>query len=87
MLRFRLFGIPITILPWFWITLAIIGAGSLSTTDDLFRLLLFVLAGFFSVLVHELGHGLTIKKFGAPTAIVLRSFRRIRHPILKGRFF
>ena len=74
MVRFRLFGIPITVLPWFWITLALIGAGSLSSADDLFRLLLFILAGFFSVLVHELGHGLTIKKFGAPTEIVLQAF-------------
>lgn len=74
MVRFRLFGIPITILPWFWITLAIIGSGSLSSANDLFRLALFVLAGFFSVLIHELGHGLTIKKFGAPTEIVLQAF-------------
>jgi Zn-dependent protease len=85
MIRFRLFGIPITVLPWFWITLAIIGAGSLSNADDLFRLLLFVLAGFFSVLVHELGHGLTIKKLGAPTEIVLQAFGGFAtYP--KGRF-
>ena len=75
MVRFRLFGIPITVLPWFWITLALIGSrGSLSTQEELFGLLLFVLAGFLSVLVHELGHGLTIKKFGAPTEIVLQAF-------------
>lgn len=74
MIRFHLFGIPITVLPWFWITLAIIGADSLATSEDLFRLLLFLLAGFLSILVHELGHGLTIKKLGAPTEIVLQAF-------------
>lgn len=74
MVRFRLFGIPITVLPWFWLTLAIIGSRSLASQEDLFRLVLFVLAGFISVLIHELGHGLTIKKFGAPTEIVLQAF-------------
>lgn len=85
MVRFRLFGIPITVLPWFWITLAIIGAGTITSSDDLFRLVLFVLAGFISVLVHELGHGLTIKKMGADTEIVLQAFGGFAtYP--KGRF-
>ncbi len=74
MVRFQLFGIPITILPWFWLTLALIGSGSISSSDDLFRLVLFILAGFLSILIHELGHGLTIKKFGAETQIVLQAF-------------
>lgn len=77
MIRFRLFGIPIIILPWFWITMLLIGSiyvGSISTPKDFFGLLLFVLAGFFSILVHELGHGLTIKKLGADTQIVLQAF-------------
>ncbi|GHC40524.1 metalloprotease [Roseibacillus persicicus] len=74
MFRFRLFGIPVTVLPWFWITLAIIGSQTVHGFSDLFRIVLFVLAGFISVLVHELGHALTIKKFGAPTEIVLQAF-------------
>ncbi|MBK1833079.1 site-2 protease family protein [Roseibacillus ishigakijimensis] len=74
MVRFRLFGIPVTVLPWFWITLAIIGSGTIHSGEDLFKLVLFVLAGFISVLVHELGHALTIRKFGAPTEIVLQAF-------------
>lgn len=74
MFRFRLFGIPITVLPWFWLTLAIIGSQTIRSGSDLFQIVLFVLAGFISVLVHELGHALTIKKFGAPTEIVLQAF-------------
>ena len=74
MVRFKLFGIPITILPWFWLTLALIGYSSLSNAQDLFRLVLFILAGFISIMVHELGHGLTIKKLGADTQIVLQAF-------------
>ena len=74
MVRFRLFGIPITVLPWFWISLALIGSSRISDSSDVFKVILFVLAGFISILVHELGHGLTIKKFGAPTEIVLQAF-------------
>lgn len=75
MVRFKLFGIPIEIQPFFWITLAIFG-GALraSTSDALLQVCLFILAGFLSILVHELGHALTGKAFGAPTAITLQAF-------------
>jgi len=35
---------------------------------------LFILAGFVSILVHELGHGLMIRKYGLPTEIHLIAF-------------
>lgn len=75
MIRFSLFGIPIEIQPWFWVVLALIGGAlGAGTTEALLSVALFVLAGFVSVLVHELGHALTGKAFGAPTRIVLHSF-------------
>jgi hypothetical protein len=37
-------------------------------------LVLFVLAGFISVLIHELGHALTGRLFKAQTAITLHAF-------------
>lgn len=77
MVRFSLFGIPIEIQPWFWISLVLIGAlsaGNPSTADGLIILCLFVLAGFISILVHELGHALVGRSFGAPTAITLQAF-------------
>lgn len=75
MVRFRLFGIPVEIQPWFWITLAILGGAlSANTSALLLKLLLFILAGTFSILVHELGHALTGKAFGAPTSITLQAF-------------
>jgi Zn-dependent protease len=36
--------------------------------------LLFIIAGFISILIHELGHALMIKKYKLPTEIVLSSF-------------
>jgi stage IV sporulation protein FB len=75
MLSFNLFGIPVRVQPWFWITLALIGGG-LGANDALSMLLvvMFMLAGFVSVLVHELGHALTVRKFGLPAAITLIAF-------------
>ena len=75
MLSFNLFGIPVRILPWFWITMALIGGG-LGANDSLSILLvlIFMLAGFISIMVHELGHALTVRKFGLPTAITLQAF-------------
>ena len=75
MLRFTIFGIPVLVHPFFWLTLAIIGgANSERGPDALFRLVLFLLAGFISILVHELGHALTARKFGAWSEIVLQAF-------------
>ncbi len=75
MLRFQLFGIPIEIQPWLWITLAIFG-GALDplSPEALLGIGLFMIAGSLSLLVHELGHALTIRSFGAPTRIVLHAF-------------
>lgn len=76
MLRFQLFGIPIEIQPFLWVTLAIFGSmGSpLSAPGAMLGIGLFMIAGAFSLLVHELGHALTIRHFGAPTRIVLHAF-------------
>jgi len=75
MVRFSIFGIPVRVHPFFWLTLAIIGGAlSANSPQDIFRLLLFLLAGFFSILVHELGHALTARKFGARAEIVLQAF-------------
>jgi stage IV sporulation protein FB len=60
----------------FWLTLALLGGAlsGISTKAQLLSLGLFVLAGFISVLVHEMGHALTIRYFKLPTQIVLQAF-------------
>ena len=76
MIHFRLFGIPVTIHPVFWLTLALLGGAlsGISTKAQLLGLALFILAGFISILVHELGHALTIRYYKLPTEIVLQAF-------------
>lgn len=75
MFRFNLFGIPVNVEPWFWLTMAFIGGGlRANSTADFLATALFVLAGFISILIHEMGHALTIRKFGLPTQITLSTF-------------
>lgn len=75
MIRFSLFGIPVEVQPWFWISLAIIsGRGTANSRDAVILLILFLLAGFISILVHELGHALTARTFGADSEITLQAF-------------
>jgi Zn-dependent protease len=75
MIRFSILGIPVQVDPWFWITMAFIGSGMAGNRQDWFLLLLvFIFAAFLSILIHELGHALMIRKYGLPTAITLQAF-------------
>jgi Zn-dependent protease len=75
MLTFNLFGIPVRILPWFWITMALLGGGlSANNSQSILNMFMFMGAGLISILVHELGHALTVRKYGLPTAITLQAF-------------
>lgn len=75
MLSFRIFNIPVHVQPWFWVTLALIGGAlGASSSYEMLKVAMFVLAGFISVLIHELGHALTIRKYGLPTQIHLIAF-------------
>lgn len=83
MFRFHLFGIQVSVLPWFWLTLGLLGYLNFAdSSEDILKVVLFVIAGFTSVLIHELGHALTIKAFKQPTEIVLQAFGGYAtHPI------
>lgn len=67
MLSFRLFGIPVTIHPTFLLIAALLGLSSRRVS------LLFAWVGiiFVSILIHELGHALTARSFGAEVEIEL----------------
>ena len=75
MLRFRFLGIPVFVQPFFWLTMAFIGGGmsvlSNPTAQELVNTLVFVAAGFLSIMVHEYGHALTMRKFGKSPQIIL----------------
>ena len=76
MLRFRLFGFPVTVEPWHWLILAFCSERLLQLNDreTLLEILLFIVAGFLSILIHELGHALVMRRFGCrQVAIVLHA--------------
>jgi Zn-dependent protease len=75
MVRFSIFGIPVVVHPYFWITLALIGGALRANSPSaILEVCLFLIAGFISILVHELGHALTARRFGAHSEIVLQAF-------------
>ena len=68
-LHFDVLRIPIRIHPFFWLMAAILGFGA--TQGDPRRLAFWILAVLISVLVHELGHAVVIRKFGWEPRITL----------------
>ena len=76
-LNFTLFDIPIRVHPLFWLLTLIIGSlgGSISA------IVIWVAVVFVSILVHELGHSLTMRYFGQESYIVLYSFGGLAVPV------
>ncbi len=66
-LSFRLFGIPVTVQSSFLLVAALLGLSS----GRLALVAAWVAVVFFSILIHELGHALTARAFGAEVSIEL----------------
>lgn len=74
-LNFRAAGFPVRVTPWFWVTMALLGFPTMSDPAlGALALVLWVAAGFVSILVHELGHAVSARWFRAPSLIVLTAF-------------
>jgi Zn-dependent protease len=80
-LRFRLFGFPVAVQPFFFLTAWLIGP-----KGDLQASLLWVLSVALGVLAHELGHAFAGRRLGLDPAILLHGFGgatswRVRRPL------
>ena len=65
MIRFTLFGVQVSIHPTLWLTLAILGrAYMVSNLVELMSALLFIIAAFVVLLMHEMGHALVGRRLG-----------------------
>jgi Zn-dependent protease len=71
-LRFGLLGIPVRVSPWFWAMAVILGWPTLELGAAV--LLLWVLAVFVSIMVHEFGHALSARAFGYQPHVLLYQF-------------
>jgi len=65
-LNFQVAGIPVRIHPLFWLTALLLGG-----SGDGLILLIWVSTLFVSILIHELGHALMMRRFGIRSHIVL----------------
>jgi uncharacterized membrane protein len=62
-LEFKLFNIPVRVEPWFWVIGFVWGGGfQIDGRNSLMSVLLWMLALFISILIHEFGHALTSRK-------------------------
>lgn len=66
-LRFSLLGVPVRVHPLFWLVAVLFGLAS----GDLAQLLIWVGVVFVSILVHEMGHALAMRRFGQDPQVVL----------------
>lgn len=71
-LQFSLFGIPVRVMPWFWVAAVILGWTATRLGFEF--LAAWVAIVFVSILVHEMGHALMAAAFGYPPRIVMYHF-------------
>jgi stage IV sporulation protein FB len=68
--NFRLAGIPVRVHPLFWLITLVLGATHDTKPVDV---LIWVVAVFISILVHEMGHALLIRYYGWRPRVILYS--------------
>jgi Zn-dependent protease len=66
--NFQVLGFPVRIHPFFWLVGFILGFRG---NPDGIAILTWILVLFVSILIHELGHAILIRRFGRPAHIVL----------------
>ena len=88
--NFVLFGFPVRIHPYFWLVALLLGFGAASGTTDMrqamLRLLIWTCALFISILIHELGHAIVMRRFGFSPWITLHGFGGLASYDSGGRF-
>ncbi len=77
-LRFRLGPFPVTVNPFFWLGMALLGEPAFRAGFDFG--LIWIGCGFVSILWHELGHAVAMRHYGSPARIELLVFGGLAIP-------
>jgi Zn-dependent protease len=70
-LNFQVFGFPVRVHPFFWLIGLLLGFPALQGENGPINMVIWLVAMFVSILIHELGHALMIRRFGREAHIVL----------------
>lgn len=70
-LNFNVLGFPVRVHPFFWLAAFVLGSRGGTQGDPGLELLIWIVALFVSILIHELGHTLMMRRFGISSHIVL----------------
>ncbi|HVU87957.1 MAG TPA: site-2 protease family protein [Pirellulales bacterium] len=76
-LHFRVAGVPVRVHPMFWLVTVLMGLGR---DGDPVEVLMWVVAVFACILVHELGHVLAFQYYGMSAHVVLHGFGGLAIP-------
>lgn len=79
-LRFSLAGFPVRVHPFFWLAAILLGSGGARGDEAGALLLVWVGVLFGSILVHEMGHALAFRWYGASARIVMYIFGGLAIP-------
>ena len=80
-LRFRLLGVRVRVVPWFWLVALLLGWNLTQVREQQAMLLtLWIASVFLSILVHEMGHALAMRFYGLDSYIVLYQFGGLAIP-------
>lgn len=66
-LHFKLAGIPVRVHPLFWLIALLLG----SSSGGIVQLLIWALVVFVSILIHEMGHALAMRRYGQSSQVIL----------------
>lgn len=73
--RFRLFGVPVRVQHWFWLTMLM-----MSGTQNVSLALIWLGVCFVSILAHEMGHVCVFRIFGEAPEVLLYGFGGLAIP-------
>ena len=81
--NFNVLGFPVRVHPFFWLAAFLLGSRS-GGKDPGIALLIWVVSFFVSILIHELGHTLMMRRFGISSHIVLHMMGGLAIPDSSG---